>query len=92
MLLDVKTMMLTNAALLLIGAVASYAIWRRQRALDGLLWWARGATLAAFGLLLTVWIGPAPAPPFGPIAAILMVFGITLSLESMRRLARIFFG
>ena len=47
MLLDVKTMMLTNAALLLIGAAASYAIWRRQRGLDGLLWWACGTSLAA---------------------------------------------
>lgn len=85
MWLDVKTMMLTNAALLIIGAVASYASWRRHKAVDGLLWWSRGSGVMALGILMAAWIGPAPAPPLGPIAALLMVAGIVMAWESMRR-------
>lgn len=85
MWLDVKTMMLTNAALLLIGAVASYASWHRHKAIDGLLWWSRGSGAIALGILVAAWIGPAPTPPLGPIAAFLMVAGMVMSWESMRR-------
>lgn len=85
MCLDVKTMMMTNAALLLIGAAASYAVWIRQRALEGLPWWAGGTGLTALGMLLATWIGPAPATPLGPVAAIMLVSGVAMTWESMRR-------
>jgi diguanylate cyclase (GGDEF)-like protein len=85
MWLDVKTMLVTNAALLLIGAAAAYTIWHRQRALDGLLWWARGTSLAALGTLLAAWIGPTPPSPIGPAAATMMVCGVAMTWTSMRR-------
>jgi diguanylate cyclase (GGDEF)-like protein len=82
---DVKTLYLSNVAVLFLSAAASFYFWRQHRDVAGLRWWSLGTVVSGTGLLALGLFGPKPPLPIGSVAATLIIAGYIMVLESIRR-------
>jgi diguanylate cyclase (GGDEF)-like protein len=83
--LSVKTLFLTNVAVLFLSAATAWYFWRLYRDSAVLLWWALGTATAALAYIVFGVFSPAPPPAISVTAATLFIAGCTMVWESMRR-------
>ena len=83
--LSVKTLFLTNVAVLFLSAATAWYFWRLYRDSAVLLWWALGTATAALAYIVFGVFSPAPPPAISVVAATLFIAGCTMVWESMRR-------
>jgi diguanylate cyclase (GGDEF)-like protein len=83
--LSVKTLFLTNVAVLFLSAATAWYFWRLYRDSAVLLWWSLGTTVAGLAYVVFGVFSPAPPTAAAATAATLFVAGCTMIWESMRR-------
>jgi diguanylate cyclase (GGDEF)-like protein len=83
--LSVKTLFLTNVAVLFLSAAAAWYFWRLYRDSAVLLWWSLGTAVAGLAYIVFGVFSPAPPTAIAVTAATLFIAGCTMIWESMRR-------
>jgi diguanylate cyclase (GGDEF)-like protein len=83
--LSVKTLFLTNVAVLFLSAATAWYFWRLYRDSAVLLWWSLGTAVAGLAYLVFGFFSPTPPPAVAVTAATLFIAGCTMAWESMRR-------
>ena len=83
--LSVKTLFLTNVAVLFLSAATAWYFWRLYRDSAVLLWWSLGTAVAGLAYIVFGVFNPAPPTAISVLAATLFVAGCAMLWESMRR-------
>jgi diguanylate cyclase (GGDEF)-like protein len=83
--LSVKTLFLTNVAVLFLSAATAWYFWRLYRDSAVLLWWSFGTAVTGLAYLVFGIFSPGPPPAIAVTAATLFIAGCTMIWESMRR-------
>jgi diguanylate cyclase (GGDEF)-like protein len=83
--LSVKTLFLTNVAVLFLSAGTAWYFWRPYRENAVLLWWSLGNASAGLAYLVFGFFSPGPPTAIAVAAATLFGAGCTMFWESMRR-------
>ena len=83
--LSVKTLFLTNVAVLFLSAGTAWYFWRPYRENAVLLWWSLGNACAGLAYLVFGFFSPGPPTAIAVAAATLFGAGCTMFWESMRR-------
>ena len=83
--IDVKTLFLINAAVLLLSAAISCYFWRQHRDNTGLLWWAFGTGICTPGIVMLGIAGAHPPVAVGLTSASLLITGFATCWQSIRR-------
>jgi diguanylate cyclase (GGDEF)-like protein len=82
---DVNTLYLTNVAVLLVTAFMALLYWLRNREQVAVLVWAAATALGGVGTLVIGVFGPVPHMDPSIVGNTLIVAGVVLAWESMRR-------
>jgi diguanylate cyclase (GGDEF)-like protein len=83
--LSVKTLFLTNVAVLFLSAATAWYFWRLYRDSAVLLWWSLGTTVAGLAYVLFGVFNPAPPTAVSAASATLFIAGCAMIWESLRR-------
>jgi diguanylate cyclase (GGDEF)-like protein len=83
--LSVKTLFLTNVAVLFLSAGTAWYFWRPYRENAVLLWWSLGNASAGLAYLVFGFFSPAPPTAIAVAAITLFGAGCTMFWESARR-------
>ena len=83
--LSVKTLFLTNVAVLFLSAGTAWYFWRPYRENAVLLWWSLGNASAGLAYFLFGFYSPCPPTAIAVAADTLFGAGCTMFWESMRR-------
>lgn len=82
---DVQTLYFTNVAVLFVAAIMTFLYWLRNRDQVGVAVWAAATALGGVGTLIVGLFGPVPHMVPSIIGNTLIVAGVVLAWESMRR-------